>query len=203
MYAVELFSTWRNERLHNFFVPYLRQRLACKIPVHACSCASTVCAQGTAAWLLPVALRSASQDSSAVQALKCKAAISAPEQVTSRPHKATTGVLSPQARVNWPVYPRPVPDWLLLARRLTFYLDCECSCSSAAQPCYSATIVSAGASKPGGMLRVCHVYFTCIPRLDQMHVLQGELDAGQSIAALRRFSDNLANLPYVGWGMCV
>ena len=29
--------------------------------------------------------------------------------------------------------------------------------------------------------------------------LQGELDAGQSIAALRRFSDNLAKLPENGW----
>ena len=31
--------------------------------------------------------------------------------------------------------------------------------------------------------------------------LQAELDAGQSIAALRRFSDNLAKLPEHGWGM--
>ncbi|KAL3145894.1 hypothetical protein ABBQ38_015262 [Trebouxia sp. C0009 RCD-2024] len=29
--------------------------------------------------------------------------------------------------------------------------------------------------------------------------LEGELDAGQSIAALRRFSDNLAKLPKTGW----
>lgn len=32
--------------------------------------------------------------------------------------------------------------------------------------------------------------------------MQAQLDAGASIAALRRFSDNLAKLPEQGWGKC-
>ncbi len=147
---------------------------------------------------------------STLQALQCNAVISAPEQTTSRSHTATSGML-PLLHATMYAF----LSWLNShISRVVSLMICFCnhSWSSRHKPCISATAVQTGTSKPGGIVNHCCslLFMKCISlyyqhtRQHTRHLFgmfQAELDAGQSIAALRRFSDNLAKLPEVGWGM--
>lgn len=140
-----------------------------------------------------------------LQALKCNAVIFPPEQASQRQHNASSGgtlrALLCNCRRNRSTLPF----------RLTQKLDIGVSCvlhiaaKTAAQSHSCApqlslqTLQSLEVSSSLHVAQLIPVYLASANHSDSW--LQAELDAGHSIAALRRFSDNLAKLPEHGWGM--
>ena len=139
-----------------------------------------------------------------LQALKCTAVISPPEQASQRQHYVSSGA---RLRAGLCSFRRERPR-----NRVTMHKKLNCwqnlylgRCS---QDCWTESLLRSSAVSPdaaklrGSFELACYdCLVLSVASINSRKWMQAELDAGHSIAALRRFSDNLARLPENGWGM--